>query len=96
MSKDEDYTPPSWNLQSAVYNLEEAAAWVRKAEVAFRQGIGNDGHDGHEALAALLDQLKSARNLIRGEQAHHARQEAEVRLPDETDAEYLRRNGAWK
>ena len=94
MSK--DYIPPSESLQKAIDALDAAWDEINKANVAFSLGIGNDGHHGHKAMASLVDGLEAARSIICREHRHHFLHEDEVRLPDETDTEYLRRTGAWQ
>jgi hypothetical protein len=78
------YIPPSESLGAAVDALDAAWEAINKASVAFRLGIGNDGHPGHEAFFKLFDQLRATKSLIRVEAMHHAADEA-------TDAEESRK-----
>lgn len=74
MSK--DYIPPSESLGVAVDALDSAWKAIYKASIAFRVGIGNDGHPGHEEMFRLFDQLRVTRDLIKCEHLHHTANEA--------------------
>jgi hypothetical protein len=68
---DPKYIPPSENLGAAVDALDAAWEEINKASIAFRVGIGNDGHPGHEEVFKLFDQLRATKSLIRCEHLHH-------------------------
>lgn len=77
-----EYIPPSENLQSAVDAIGEAWDAICRTNVAFRRGIGNDGHPGHKVMSLLFDHLEAAKSLIVREKMHHARQELSLKEDD--------------